>query len=511
MSSYPGTFGGIYPFAGGNQKIRRYNRPYADTPAAPSFNPAPVGGSENLSSPPMSYPFAPTPSATPSDEDFNREFRHQTTLTNARRNGRIDPVPAPNVYIGGGKGGGATVLPPGANVFTAPGSANQKPANPTDAGTLYHTFRGGHVIDKIVPNPNYRSNEAAGPNNQPNIVIKGTEYDMSSQDALKGVNERMSGPSQPFAPQSPQPAGSPQGGNASAGWPGLIPWLHSLIMGGGSPAAPQQSPMRLDPNTGHYAPATPNVPIDPSHFNKQGFYQAPSIGHPVIDPQSGKKLGDADRAPIYGAAPFLEHPGVRTPVSMLGPSNGLDPATNSGTGPMTVAGHQGPSGATPSPFARQSGPGPSLPGVPTYEQMYPFMPTPAAYGNYEPLPGRTREGTLASAFSNPMPVTGGSAYADQLDRPAAQPTQQPQAKPQTQARATTRPGQQATAKPIATAPAQPAQAAQPQGMDWSRYGGPTLPQQAMGGPVRIVSDQDYHALPSGAEFISPDGVHRRKP
>jgi hypothetical protein len=31
------------------------------------------------------------------------------------------------------------------------------------------------------------------------------------------------------------------------------------------------------------------------------------------------------------------------------------------------------------------------------------------------------------------------------------------------------------------------------------------------GPVQIKSDADYAALPSGAEFIGPDGKHRRKP
>jgi hypothetical protein len=32
-----------------------------------------------------------------------------------------------------------------------------------------------------------------------------------------------------------------------------------------------------------------------------------------------------------------------------------------------------------------------------------------------------------------------------------------------------------------------------------------------GGPAKISSDADYAALPSGAEFIAPDGTHRRKP
>jgi len=31
------------------------------------------------------------------------------------------------------------------------------------------------------------------------------------------------------------------------------------------------------------------------------------------------------------------------------------------------------------------------------------------------------------------------------------------------------------------------------------------------GPVKISSDADYANLPSGAEFIAPDGSHRRKP
>lgn len=34
---------------------------------------------------------------------------------------------------------------------------------------------------------------------------------------------------------------------------------------------------------------------------------------------------------------------------------------------------------------------------------------------------------------------------------------------------------------------------------------------AKGAPKKITSDADYNALPSGAEFIAPDGSHRRKP
>ena len=39
----------------------------------------------------------------------------------------------------------------------------------------------------------------------------------------------------------------------------------------------------------------------------------------------------------------------------------------------------------------------------------------------------------------------------------------------------------------------------------------TQPPPAQGGPTQIKSDDDYNALPSGAEFIAPDGSHRRKP
>lgn len=37
------------------------------------------------------------------------------------------------------------------------------------------------------------------------------------------------------------------------------------------------------------------------------------------------------------------------------------------------------------------------------------------------------------------------------------------------------------------------------------------PAEGAGGPVKINSDADYANLPSGAEFIAPDGSHRRKP
>ncbi len=35
--------------------------------------------------------------------------------------------------------------------------------------------------------------------------------------------------------------------------------------------------------------------------------------------------------------------------------------------------------------------------------------------------------------------------------------------------------------------------------------------QAAKGPAQIKSDAEFNALPSGAEFIGPDGKHRRKP
>lgn len=40
---------------------------------------------------------------------------------------------------------------------------------------------------------------------------------------------------------------------------------------------------------------------------------------------------------------------------------------------------------------------------------------------------------------------------------------------------------------------------------------PTKPAAPTKGPVKIASDADYNALPSGAEFIGPDGKKRRKP
>lgn len=40
--------------------------------------------------------------------------------------------------------------------------------------------------------------------------------------------------------------------------------------------------------------------------------------------------------------------------------------------------------------------------------------------------------------------------------------------------------------------------------------GPNAPKSG-GGPTTITSDADYNKLPSGTEFIAPDGSHRRKP
>ncbi len=50
------------------------------------------------------------------------------------------------------------------------------------------------------------------------------------------------------------------------------------------------------------------------------------------------------------------------------------------------------------------------------------------------------------------------------------------------------------------------------GRDAAPGGAPAAPRPTAGGtPPRIQSDADYNALPSGAEFIAPDGSRRRKP
>ena len=36
-------------------------------------------------------------------------------------------------------------------------------------------------------------------------------------------------------------------------------------------------------------------------------------------------------------------------------------------------------------------------------------------------------------------------------------------------------------------------------------------QEKAAAPVSISSDEEFNALPSGAEFIAPDGSHRKKP
>lgn len=40
---------------------------------------------------------------------------------------------------------------------------------------------------------------------------------------------------------------------------------------------------------------------------------------------------------------------------------------------------------------------------------------------------------------------------------------------------------------------------------------PSISPRSTGQPVQVQSDADYDALPSGAEFVGPDGVRRRKP
>jgi hypothetical protein len=40
---------------------------------------------------------------------------------------------------------------------------------------------------------------------------------------------------------------------------------------------------------------------------------------------------------------------------------------------------------------------------------------------------------------------------------------------------------------------------------------PDEPVAAGKGPVKIASDAEFDALPKGAEFIGPDGKHRKKP
>lgn len=44
-----------------------------------------------------------------------------------------------------------------------------------------------------------------------------------------------------------------------------------------------------------------------------------------------------------------------------------------------------------------------------------------------------------------------------------------------------------------------------------RQGGQAQPQQQRSGPVTITNDAEYAALPSGTEFVAPDGSRRRKP
>lgn len=45
----------------------------------------------------------------------------------------------------------------------------------------------------------------------------------------------------------------------------------------------------------------------------------------------------------------------------------------------------------------------------------------------------------------------------------------------------------------------------------SRLGNTNTGGQSESGPKKIANDADYNALPSGAEFIAPDGTHRKKP
>ena len=45
----------------------------------------------------------------------------------------------------------------------------------------------------------------------------------------------------------------------------------------------------------------------------------------------------------------------------------------------------------------------------------------------------------------------------------------------------------------------------------SRLGNTNTGGQSASGPKKIANDADYNALPSGAEFIAPDGSHRKKP
>jgi hypothetical protein len=155
----------------------------------------------------------------------------------------------------------------------------------------------------------------------------------------------------------------------------------------------------------------------------------------------------------------------------------------------------GPTGQTVGePIAR----GPAMPPA-SYQ-----VPVYGPQQGYTPIQGSYAPPMAPSLAAKPTPPA-----TQPTTRPAMPPAPDPYATPQ--GPAMTWANQQGDVKPYAmqSTPAQSGGAI-PQAEPPARpvAGNPAL---AMGQPVRIQSDAEFAALPSGTEFIAPDGTRRRKP
>ncbi len=392
---------GIMPFAGSGNRRRTYGAPTSfDQPNAPYVGraygnnlPGPYG-SEDPAAPRFNYP---VPSFQQSQTDiqnrrnnFSEDLRQQRALTNAQRNGAISPPQAPTYLLSGGRA--PTVIPGTMNLAgtgTAPGTPTAGGAKPAAENMPFYSGATPPPVGIAAP-PQQRYDPKAW---------------KAKLGSLKAIRDAYPKDSQEYE-------------QAHQSYVAALQENHQQLEASQAPAAPQSQPYAaqgMAPPTGVAAPA--------HRFDNSG---TPTTHHPLIG-QDGRVYGYADQAPEMTpntSAPPTVTPGLRIPISMLGPDS-------SG----------GSAGAPLSPMAPQLRPGPSIqapatitPGAQSYgTQLMPRSYTPAnqvadvSVGAPPSMQAPT--GSADVSFGGPPPITPPAA---------AQPTQAPQqqaAAPQQAARA----------------------------------------------------------------------------
>ncbi len=443
-------------------------------PAAPRINAQFNGGYRDVGYPaatPFGAPFLPRPYIPSSEENerdtlnqrgqFNEEMHRQRARTTAERGGAVIPPPMPT-YIMGGSSRAPTMIPPGAGI-SAPfgmGPTMKAPA--------------GHVVtdpEQFVKNPAYHE---GSPTTQPSIE---NQHPVPEYVKVRGGSHVDYAPG--FAPTT-QPSQQPaQQGNVMPLYPGASygtvnrsnidhmpgnsgPTLNNIV----STDTPQQSPMQqMSGGPGGVVYNQNGIPSDAGNYARNRAYsdthhgtgqiqlteqQARAMwGHVatrIPDPNQAadefhqmlQKYGVDGHALLGSWAkggtlnqyeqqlPPKVTQGIPLPLSMLGPSNGLDPGTRYGTPNM-------------------SQPGPTISPLPNIQP-----------GGTAPFPGSTPllpQYAMQQQTQPPAPPQGGPSFAQRFDNPnvgyasssdlnlGTQPAAQPQAsarKPSQGARPTTK-------------------------------------------------------------------------